>query len=636
MLNLAVFMKTLIDTVPSGTDHIVEDRRGSMNLRQIGFSRETIVCDDSHTVECFEITTEHIDRSVASAMIDFCRRGGGFRIEQKTALKIINQALKIFQSQANVSHVTINEVTKLTVVGDLHGQLSDLIYILDKSGLPSFKNKYIFNGDFVDRGENSVEVVTLIFALLVAFGPDVIYLNRGNHEDMTICRVYGFESEVCITSTVTLFHASSLNTVYSPHHFWKVIEKYDRTMFRAYCEAFTHIPLASIINNTIFVVHGGLFHKADTTIEDIMSIERTDFLLKPVIPYPQNCADKPADKKRIEYLKQLQRDAMWSDPSDKPGATPNLRGAGALFGADVASTFMKVNGFSMVIRSHEAVFTGFGMSFASYAMKLNPSLGFRYKKDENYAINNAPLVSTVFSASNYSGSNNDAAIMIIEINSTNALARPIDSQKQLTNLTYFVHHFKTSCADSGAMKKSNQISLKELVLKRRTTLQSEFEHADITNSGMVTIDTWADIMLKVTQIKVQWSVLVASVATEECLSTKGYVKYKIFLASFHAVAEEDAKKLGGDKMEMFDSLYGQRKQLEAVFKYFDVNGDGQISREEFENGCAALNKNLPEEVQLVGIDKFYRVMDFDGGGSIDVNEFFEAFRIVDSKKHLKN
>ena len=105
--------------------------------------------------------------------------GGGFRIEQKTALKIINQALKIFQSQANVSYVTINEGTKLTVVGDLHGQLNDLIYILDKSGLPSFNNKYIFNGDFVDRGENSVEVVTLIFALLIAFGPDVIYLNRG-------------------------------------------------------------------------------------------------------------------------------------------------------------------------------------------------------------------------------------------------------------------------------------------------------------------------------------------------------------------------------------------------------------------------------------------------------------------------
>ena len=92
---------------------------------------------------------------------------------------ILNKARAIFESQANVQYITINEGTKLTVVGDLHGQLSDLIYILDKSGLPSFNNKYLFNGDFVDRGSNSVEVVTMIFALLVAYGPEIIYLNRG-------------------------------------------------------------------------------------------------------------------------------------------------------------------------------------------------------------------------------------------------------------------------------------------------------------------------------------------------------------------------------------------------------------------------------------------------------------------------
>jgi len=72
MLNLAVFMKTLIDTVPYDEDDV---RPGSMNLRQIGFSRDTIVCDDSYLDEYFEITGEHIDRSVASAMIDFCRKG---------------------------------------------------------------------------------------------------------------------------------------------------------------------------------------------------------------------------------------------------------------------------------------------------------------------------------------------------------------------------------------------------------------------------------------------------------------------------------------------------------------------------------------------------------------------------------
>ena len=67
-----------------------------------------------------------------------------------------------------------------TVVGDIHGQLSDLIHILDHVGPLSSSNRLLFNGDFVDRGQESVEVITLIFAQLAAYGPDVIYLNRGD------------------------------------------------------------------------------------------------------------------------------------------------------------------------------------------------------------------------------------------------------------------------------------------------------------------------------------------------------------------------------------------------------------------------------------------------------------------------
>ena len=94
-----------------------------------------------------------------------------------------------------------------------------------------------------------------------------------------------------------LYHINShiISRIFTQHRlftspFLKVIEKYDRTMFRAYCEAFTHIPLgrnvymyvclytftsihpptslslASIINNTIFVVHGGLFHKVSVFV----------------------------------------------------------------------------------------------------------------------------------------------------------------------------------------------------------------------------------------------------------------------------------------------------------------------------------------------------------------------------------
>ena len=76
--------------------------------------------------------------------------------------------------------------TVVHVVGDLHGQLTDLLHILDDAGMPSPTNKFVFNGDFVDRGPNSVEIIGILFALYLAF-PDCVFLNRGNHEDHVIC-----------------------------------------------------------------------------------------------------------------------------------------------------------------------------------------------------------------------------------------------------------------------------------------------------------------------------------------------------------------------------------------------------------------------------------------------------------------
>ena len=86
------------------------------------------------------------------------------------------------------------ERTKSLLIYFLIGQLSDLLHILDTAGLPSPTNKYIFNGDFVDRGEWGVEVMCILLAMLVA-RPDSVFLNRGNHEDYAICSVYGFQVE---------------------------------------------------------------------------------------------------------------------------------------------------------------------------------------------------------------------------------------------------------------------------------------------------------------------------------------------------------------------------------------------------------------------------------------------------------
>lgn len=103
----------------------------------------------------------------------------------------------------------------VTLLYEPIGQLADLLHILDAGGLPSSNNKYIFNGDFVDRGNYGVEVMCILLALFIArpgddksksnvmhvtsclrmYFLDCVILNRGNHEDFAICSVYGFQVE---------------------------------------------------------------------------------------------------------------------------------------------------------------------------------------------------------------------------------------------------------------------------------------------------------------------------------------------------------------------------------------------------------------------------------------------------------
>jgi serine/threonine-protein phosphatase 5 len=115
------------------------------------------------------------------------------------------------------------------------------LYIFDEAGFPTANNKFVFNGDFVDRGEKGLEIVVILFAFYVAEGHSVVCLNRGNHEDIAVCRVYGFEAEVK--------------------------EKYDDLLFEMIAEVFNFIPLFSLVNKSVFVVHGGLFHTPNVDLE---------------------------------------------------------------------------------------------------------------------------------------------------------------------------------------------------------------------------------------------------------------------------------------------------------------------------------------------------------------------------------
>jgi serine/threonine-protein phosphatase 2B catalytic subunit len=134
----------------------------------------------------------------------------------------------------------------ITVVGDLHGQYYDLEKILDLGGMPSIRhdlaqNKFLFLGDYVDRGAFSVEVVILLYALKLNF-PNEVFLIRGNHECRQMTQYFSFRNEC--------------------------LQKYDVETYELFMESFDALPLACIVNEKFIAVHGGISPNLKT-IEDL-------------------------------------------------------------------------------------------------------------------------------------------------------------------------------------------------------------------------------------------------------------------------------------------------------------------------------------------------------------------------------
>ena len=282
-----------------------------------------------------------------------------------------------------------------------------------------------------------------------------------------------------------------------------------------------------------------------------------------------------------------------SDPEDRNGLGRSVRGAGVHFGPDVTKEFLDNNNLSMVIRSHECVRRGFELPFSGA---------------------NAHLLGTIFSASNYSGGDNEGAYMVFATHMMTGATHVKGS-----GLYYFVRQFKTSEAETSLVS-TNMQSLQGLILKKRSALHQAFLAADTENSGMVSKLTWAEVMTRVTQIQIRWLTTLPIIAPDDVVRG-GQVAYGPFLASF-------STSKGAQSGNLMDAMYAQRTKLEAIFHYFDRDGNGTISRAEFRQGCELLNTTLPPDQQLTDFDHILDLMDFDQSNSIDINEFFEVGFVV--------
>lgn len=247
------------------------------------------------------------DRTAMSA--DFCLHLMDWQKQQKNiakkyAYEMVLDMVALLRSVGTLVDIEVPEDGEMTVCGDVHGQYYDLLNIFDLNGVPSETNPYLFNGDFVDRGSFSIEVILTLFSWKLLY-PAHVHLARGNHETRNMNKLYGFQGEVT--------------------------KKYDDDLYQLFCEAFCLLPLCHVINSKVFVVHGGLFSKDDVTLDDLRKVNR-------------DC--EPPDE-------GLMTEMLWSDPQPGRGRAASKRGVGVAFGQDVTENFLRTNDLKLIVRSHE-------------------------------------------------------------------------------------------------------------------------------------------------------------------------------------------------------------------------------------------------------------------------------------------
>ncbi|XP_046585083.1 serine/threonine-protein phosphatase with EF-hands 2-like [Haliotis rubra] len=498
------------------------------------------------------------------------------QLHVKYLLMLLHEARRILKKRGNINYATTSISKQITVCGDLHGKLDDLYMIFHKNGLPSVDNPYVFNGDFVDRGPTSVEVATILFASFVVY-PNEVYLNRGNHEDHIMNMRYGFIKEVMRKYK---------------HHADKAIKMFE--------EIFSWLPLATVIDDKVLVVHGGISEQVN--LEALDHIDRHKFLsvLRPPGPTDLHSVDSMSlELKELEEWKQV-LDLLWSDPRPLPGCLPNtFRGGGCYFGPDTTRKVLDKHNLKMLIRSHECKIEGF-----------------------EYMHNGRVL--TIFSASNYYdiGSNKGAYVKLLGDSLQCHISQYVSTAS--TGLRKITFTQRISSLEASALH-----DLREKILALKSDLMEQFQKHDIKVTGRISMCDWCSSMEEVVEVDVPWRMLKPKMVKTD---QDGMVLYK----SMFEELQVQHRYSNHNSPTLTEMLYRHKDSLETIFRMFDRDNSGYISMEEFEEACSILTRHTSMQLQPQHIADIAKSLDLNGDGKIDFNEFLEAFRIVDAQGKEKN
>ena len=492
-------------------------------------------------------------------------------------LKIINDAKALLKKMPNIQKCSLKSSSdNLVLVGDLHGNFRDLKFIIDKYGIPGLKYKFIFNGDFVDRGKQQIEVLlTLLYAFLLY--PDRVYLNRGNHEDISM----------------------NTHSKFYPNFFLDIHDKYSdysHVVFEAAENLFTYLPLATIVENQsgvrVFVTHGNfifsIYYNNNylyfSLIGGITDKTDLDYISKSIVreSYMKITYNDLSEMNQHGDVDQI-RGLLWSDPLRTKSIDRNKveskgchfnskRNIGSLFGYDITKKFCDKYKFNFIVRSHEV-----------------RDDGFEIDHDKCY---------TIFSASIYQGHNNYAAVCVLKFDS-----KTLEPYKFKTS----DHNFETDKLHQSNIELIRKF--KRLLISPEYNLYNLFKEHDRENTGYLNFDIWAAQICDTFESIDKIHLLDLKDYLCVCDDSNNSVKYETMFANMKTLMNED-----------------YLAHLKNLFRIMDLNHDNKISISEVKETLNIVHDKFRIPKQIY--ERYLNIMmemDKNCDNCIDFEEFKDAF-----------
>lgn len=503
-------------------------------------------------------------------------------------VRYVNELLTRFTAEyARVHQKPVVEIDipkgdgHLVVVGDTHGQLSDVLYIFHQLGVPCEKNMYLFNGDIADRGQNSVEIFLLLCAFFLA-DPMGIVINRGNHENEDM---------------------NALDVDAGGGFLDEALQKYGIKVYRRFISAFKVLGLCAIVQKECFVVHGGLTRVKTLTIEYLNTID-----------YRACTTPEPT---ATSVKEQVFSDLLWSDPMDNPGKYRSDRGVGITFGPDVTEKFCEKNVLRYMIRSHQLP---------------HGQRGFM-KHHGGRCI-------TIFSASNYCGNaGNYGAVLVFKADTFpkyaiyEHYAPPLESLGQILGVANWESvgkEYENESREELEKKRLNKEleKMKIAIIECKPELWAHLN--DVTGgSDMVDVDTWEDVCTEITSMELQWKYgvqewgLVDSEGRISILKTLN--KFNVALGDKYASFKHRSIQL------VYESILNLDMNLQQTFALFDKDGDGTVDMRELRQVLGMFDLGLTQPQLSSLIRSFFDNAEEGKDESvrkITVSDFFDRFTVV--------